>query len=48
MRHLNVVNVTGRISDLRAEGHRVECVREGKRFVYRLVAEGQMSLPVAS
>lgn len=43
-----IVNVTGRISDLRAQGHRIED-RRGRDGVHRyyLVREGQLALPLA-
>ena len=40
---LALVNVTGRVSDARAEGHVIEVRREGGRFRYYLV-EGQRTL----
>ena len=42
-----IINVTGRISDLRAEGHRIEDRREAGVHRYYLVEEGQLALPLA-
>jgi len=36
---LRLVNVTGRISDLRAQGHIIDAVRVGGVFRYRVVME---------
>ena len=44
---LALVNVTGRISDLRAAGVRVEDRREDGVHRYYLVEEGQLALPLA-
>lgn len=43
---LRIVNVTGRISDLRATGVRVEDRREDGVHRYYLVREGQLALPL--
>jgi hypothetical protein len=43
---LRIVNVTGRISDLRKQGHRVEDRREGGVHRYYLVSEGQLALGI--
>lgn len=43
---LRVVNVTGRISDLRAQGHHIVDRREGCTHRYYIV-EGQLSLSLA-
>ena len=42
---LSLVNVTGRISDLRAQGHDIVCVKERGVARYRLVEPAQVSLP---
>lgn len=42
---LGIVNVTGRISDLRAQGHDIVCVKERGVARYRLVEPAQASLP---
>lgn len=34
---IGCVNVTGRVSDARAEGHVIDCRREGGRFRYYLL-----------
>jgi hypothetical protein len=47
MRNLLIVNVTGRVSDLRSAGHIIVCAREGRRFVFRL-DEGQQALSFGS
>lgn len=44
---LRVVNVTGRISDLRAQGHYIVDRREGGVHRYYLIEEGQLALPLA-
>lgn len=44
---LAIINVTGRISDLRAKGIRVEDRREGGVHRYYLVREGQLDLRLA-
>lgn len=41
---LRIINTTGRISDLRARGHRIDCKREGDYYVYHLIPAGQTSL----
>jgi hypothetical protein len=41
---LRIVNVTGRISDLRAAGNRIEDRREGGVHRYYIVTEGQLAL----
>lgn len=41
-----IINVTGRVSDLRAQGHRIEDRREGGVHRYYLVVEGQLALPL--
>ena len=43
-----IVNMTGRVSDLRAQGHRIED-RRGRDGVHRyyLVEEGQLELSLA-
>lgn len=43
-RALALVNVTGRISDLRAEGHVIEVRRVDGVFRYRVVEAGQLAL----
>ena len=42
--NLRIVNVTGRVSDLRKEGHNIECRRERTVDRYYLVREGQTSM----
>lgn len=43
--HTQVVNVTGRVSDLRAAGHRIECrMRTDGVMGYWLVTAGQARL----
>ena len=37
VRMLGILNTTGRISDLRAQGHRIDCVRRNGRFFFRHV-----------
>lgn len=44
VQELKIINTTGRISDLRARGHRIDCKREGEYFVFRLVPPEQSSL----
>lgn len=39
-----IINVTGRVSDLRAKGHRIDCRRVDGRERYFLVVEGQATL----
>ena len=41
---LGIVNVTGRISDLRAQGHDIVCVKERGVARYRLVEPVQARL----
>lgn len=44
---LHIVNVTGRISDLRKAGNHIEDRREGGVHRYYLVVEGQLALALA-
>lgn len=42
IRGLGIVNTTGRISDLRSQGHVIEARKVGKVWRYRLVQEAQL------
>jgi hypothetical protein len=45
---LAIINVTGRISDLRASGHRIEDRRDSRGVHrYYIVREGQLDLKLA-
>jgi hypothetical protein len=44
---LNLVNVTGRVSDLRAEGHVVSCVRDKAGVARYSVVEPTVQLGLA-
>ena len=47
IRDLDVVNTTGRISDLRARGHVIECRRRADKYDgYWLVETAQLELPL--
>ena len=47
IRDLTLVNTTGRISDLRARGHVIECRRRVDKFDgYWLVETAQLELPL--
>ena len=45
VQELHIINTTGRVSDLRARGHRIDCVRDERGyFVFHLIPPGQTSL----